>query len=121
MDLKARKFNCIIELWDIQSISDGFGGNTTQPVKVADMYARREELKRNPFLDNGQNITQQLYRFTIRQRHITSGMYLVYSGQRYDINDRHFTQLQSQIALDCINTGFVQNRTFDNTFDNTFY
>lgn len=104
--IKARAFNCIIELWETQEVADGFGGFTVEGVKVADLYARREELKRNPFLDNGQNITQQVYRFYIRNRHITSGMYIVYSGMRYDIRDRHFTQLQTQIGLDCVNTGF---------------
>lgn len=106
MDLKARSFNCIIEIWETQETADGFGGLTVSGVKVADVYARREELKRNPFLDNGQNITQQMYRFRIRNRHLTSGMYIVYKGRRYDIRDRHFTQLQTQIALDCVNTGF---------------
>jgi len=123
LDLKARAFNCIIELWETEETADGFGGLTISGVKVADVYARREELKRNPYLENGQNITQQVYRFHIRSRRIVSGMFIVYKGLRYDINDRHFTQLQTQIVLDCINTGFFTqsvSRIFNNKFNNKF-
>lgn len=107
MDLKARHFNCVIQLWNIADVPDGFGGSTIQTTKVADLFARRKELKQNPFLNDGLNIQQQMYRFTIRSRQITSGMFIIYQGFKYDIKDKHVTQLQTQIELDCVNTGFI--------------
>lgn len=97
----------MIQLWNIEDVPDGFGGSTIQTAKITDLFARRKELKQNPFLADGQNIQQQMYRFTIRSRQITSGMFIIYQGFRYDIKDKHTTQLQTQIELDCVNTGFV--------------
>jgi len=106
LDLKARKYNTKIKLYTTASAPDGYGGRTTTTQELAEVYARRENYKKNPFFTDGLKIDQKKVVFYIRNYHITSDMFVVYKGFKYDIEDIDYTQLQSQMKLICVNTGF---------------
>lgn len=120
MDLKARKYNTRIKLYDTVSTPDGFGGNTTTFAEVAQVFARRSNYKVNPYFTEGLKLDQERALFQIRRYDLTSSMFVVYDGLKYDIEHIDRTQLQGQMILRCVNTGFEIIEVFDETFDETF-
>lgn len=119
--IEARKYNCLIELWKVSKVSDGYGGSTVDNEKITDIYARRIEARASNYNTGGQVYDKFDQSFIIRKRDIESNVnFVIYNGYQYTIQNIELTQLESQIRINCVNPKPTKKSTFDKTFDNTF-
>lgn len=102
--IEARRYNCLIELWEVSKVADGYGGNTVENEKITDIYARRIEPRAVNYNTGGQVFDKYDQSFIIRKREIDSNVnYIVYNGYQYTIQNIELTQLETQIRINCVN------------------
>jgi head-tail adaptor len=103
--LLARKFNALIELWENESTSDGYGGVTISANLVGSIFARREELRKENYTAEAVVFDKGDLAFVIRKREInTNENFIVFNGSRYTILRIENTQLETQMRLICLST-----------------
>ncbi len=102
MGLKARKYNTKVKILRPQKIFDGYSGYTTENVLVAEVFARKQDVKTNPYIEAGAD--EKNVNFTIRKRFLDAGDFIVWKGFKYVIKDKVFNQLSTEIRLTCTAT-----------------
>jgi hypothetical protein len=101
--IDARKFDTRIELWQTENVADGFGGSTSNDIKIKDLFARYELPKVGNFNSEQTSIDKVDSHFFIREIHINTNVnFIVYKGNRYTILSFEQTHLRSQIKLKCV-------------------
>jgi head-tail adaptor len=103
--IEARKYNCMIELWETVNDADGYGGVTTTENLVGDIFARRIENRGSNYDVVAGSIDKFDQSFIIRARDIDTTLnFVVYKDYKYTILNVEGTQMQTQIRIDCVNT-----------------
>jgi hypothetical protein len=103
--LQARKFNAVIELWANELTPDGYGGVSISSKLEANIFARREELRKENYNTEAVVFDKGDLAFVIRKREInTNENFIVFNGSRYTILRVEQTQLETQMRLICVST-----------------
>jgi hypothetical protein len=107
--IEARKYNCMIELWETVNTPDGFGGGTSTNNLIGDIYARRIENRGSNYDVVAKTFDKFDQAFIIRSREIdTTKNFIIFKDYKYTILDVEGTQLQTQMRLNCVNTNTLR-------------
>ena len=110
--IEARKYNCLIELWKVSKVADGYGGFTMENELIGDIYARRIEPRASNYNSGGQVFDKYDQSFIIRKREIDSNVnFIIYNSYQYTIQNIELTQLQTQIRINCVNPKALKQPT----------
>ena len=90
---RARGFNKRIQLWQTESVSDGFGGNTVIESKIAEFWAKLDTLQNKRFTSRNDGTIDfaNSVQVTMRSNALLSLNYkvnfIVYRGARYELTE----------------------------------
>jgi hypothetical protein len=90
---RARGFNKRIQLWQTESVSDGFGGNTVIESKIAEFWAKLDTLQNKRFTSRNDGTIDfaNSVQVTMRSNPLLSLNYkvnfIVYRGARYELTE----------------------------------
>ena len=90
---RARGFNKRIQLWQTESVSDGFGGNTVIESKIAEFWAKLDTLQNKRFTSRNDGTIDfaNSVQVTMRSNPLLSlnykVNYIVYRGARYELTE----------------------------------
>ena len=106
--MRARAYTDIIEIWETESVSDGFGGFTNVDVKKFDKWAqKRTQGSGNKFQQYGLNDFKNPVIFRIRKgdNEINEKMFVRFNGSQFSIKGIENVNLDNrEINLYCDET-----------------